>query len=292
MAKEHDYLAALQRALPIEAPCGTLSLAEDSPVALIHDACHARLAWRSREAIDEGWPAAETYVTLGSPKKGGFAMDPIKIQALFGAVSTVLAKLSADEAKARFEYQTAATWLPRRALESKTAHTQEDYARLLIESLGVQELFLSPEARAALLTVEQLEAMLRERMPAKGADLEITLAFSNPVSLRSGALIVTFDVIAYETDARGERSIVDIKEQEIFFVPGEHRADPERVREFVFGLADGLELLFAQKGSDESVRYAMPHELIDASLLALKKARSRADFFQAFCKRRKLAPPA
>lgn len=292
MAREHDFLAALQRVLPIEAPCGTLSLVEHGPVTMIHGACHAHFAWRTREAIEQGWPAAETYVTLGSPKKGGFAMDPLKVEALLRALAAVLAKVSPEDAAQRFEYPTAATWLPKRALESKTAHTQADYERLLIDSLGVQELFLSPEARAALLSAEQLEALLRERFPARGGEIEMTLAFNNPVAMRSGALVVTFDVIAYETDARtGVRSVTDIKEQEIYFVPSEHRADPERVREFVFGLADGLELLFAQKSADDSVRYAMPYDLVDASLLALKKARTRADFFQAFCRRRKLAPP-
>jgi hypothetical protein len=302
MPTDADFRAALERALPIRAAAGELTLsAEPDAVRLFNDVCVARIAWRSAEAIDEGRDGYEHVVTFGNATKND-PRSPAQIEALLAAVRDVLALVPRERAAA-FSYSTVATWIPPEIINKKSLASREQYFNALINALELQDLLLTDEDRAAMLSIEELDAIVTDVFPASGGRCELALAdwggaprdagpgerVLGAITERAAGFKIELMLIVYE-EHDGKREVRDIKSQEVYLVPTEHRRDKARVRAFFEGLSDGVSALFRQRTDDRFIDRALPHDIADGSLITLKRAKTREDFFVAYCKRKKIEP--
>jgi hypothetical protein len=302
MPTDADFRAALERALPIRAAAGELTLSvEPDAVRLFNGVCVARIAWRDAEAVDEGREPYEHLVTFGNAVKGD-GRSPVQVEALLLAVRDVLAIVSRERALA-FPYSSTATWLPHTIINKKSLATREQYFNGLIDALGLQDLLLTDEDRAARISIEELYEIVKSVFPAQGGRCELALAewggaprdarpgervLGAVTELSAGFKIELMFIVYEEHD--GKREVRDIKSQEVYLLPSEHRRDKARVRAYFEGLADGISALFRQRTDDRFIDGALPHTLADGSLVNLKRARTREDFFLAYCKRKKIEP--
>lgn len=92
------------------------------------------------------------------------------------------------------------------------------------------------------------------------------------------AVAVVRLIISEERD--GLRSVRDIKEQQIYMGWPVLYDDADRVAAFFAALGDVLGEI-AEAGGTEVFECLMPHDLLDAGALKLKRARSRDDFSAA-----------
>lgn len=302
MPTDADFRATLERALPIRAAAGELTLsAEPDAVRLFNGVCVARIAWRDAEAVDEGREPYEHLVTFGNAAKGD-PRSPAQIEALLAAVRDVFAILPRDRAQA-ISYRSTATWIPPAIINKKSLATREQFFNALIDALGLQDLLLTDEDRAAMISIDELYEIVTSVFPAQGGRCELALAEwgGAPRDARPGERIlgavtelsagfkIELMFIVYE-EHDGKREVRDIKSQEVYLLPTEHRRDKARVRAYFEGLVDGVSALFRQRTDDKFIDGALPHVIADGSLVKLKRAKTREDFFLAYCKRKKIDP--
>lgn len=299
MTYEHRLRAALDRTLPIRCPAGALSLSAEEPSTWESDEMiGARLRWLAEG--EERERASEQWVVFQGAGRRPELLSVERIEALLLGLSDALAGLTVERA-ARFAYPGPSTWIPRAVLEKKRVLTREQYREAFIDALGLREAFLTDDERAQWVSAERCDAIARECFPVVGDRWELSLADASPGpgETASGACVesgghlkLVLNFISYDAADGDERrrSIRDIKQQEVHALAPERRHEARRFEAFLRGLCDGLALLFASRRDDERLSYSMPCDLFDASLLSLKRAQSREDFFEALCRRKKLDP--
>jgi len=92
---------------------------------------------------------------------------------------------------------------------------------------------------------------------------------------RKGWTLVVLRLFVWDQPEGAPPTIRDIKEQEVALLPA--AADPARVDPYLRGWAAAVHAVL-RAAPLERVASAMPHELCDARVLGLKRARSAADF--------------
>lgn len=102
------------------------------------------------------------------------------------------------------------------------------------------------------------------------------------VQERGGGLTMTVRLCVYE-ERGDERTIRDVREQEVYTVSAAHREDP-RLAACVAGWAEAVRHVLAEDDEHERrmIDEIMPHELvIIGPMLALKRPRTAEDFTDA-----------
>lgn len=307
MITREQLLAVCARCLPIRAPAATVSVSAGHDAVFADDTCCSiRLEWQTTEAATEGEPPIDHSVGLdfAGPKSAkGPRMTPERFEAMLLGLRDALALVPAERMRP-FRYQGPATWIDSALLKKSALVDRASFFHAFVSKLSIEDLTLSEEVRASMMTAEEFDAMASEIFPAVSERHEMSLGaavasdVSDPSATASGGcvqcsfgLMLCLNFINYDPpNAAGERMIRDIKQQLVMALPNEHRGDRDRARAYLEGLVDGLTALFTQKSGDESVEFAMPHDLFDGSLVVLKKAKTREDFFNAYCKRKKIEP--
>jgi hypothetical protein len=108
------------------------------------------------------------------------------------------------------------------------------------------------------------------------------------VSERGGAIMLTVRLFHWSMQD-GQRTIADIKEQEVYALGAAQREDP-RLAACVAGWAEAVRHVFEQddEHAAELVHGLMPHELVVIrELLALRRPRTAEDFTDAALSGRK-----
>jgi hypothetical protein len=301
MTTESEFRALLERCLPVKSSLGELSLvAGEHSVYVFDSGLTARLQWQ--RARPEGYPydlsPHEASVEFRRPGRAGSPLSPSQIEALFRAMSALLPLVARDDPSWFESRSHPGDFFPRAVLAKKSLETQEQFHRALADAYGVGSLLLTSEERSNWLSLEEVDAIVRECFPVRGGRFELALgnASSYYGDKAAGAAVdqkghvsLVIQILIYDgPDEKGEMMIRDIKEQEVYTLPADRRADRERFTAFVQGLTDGLRARFEARPDDERMDYSMPCDLWDTSLFALKRARTRDDYFQAYRKRQKL----
>ncbi|MFO0560002.1 MAG: hypothetical protein U0269_18455 [Polyangiales bacterium] len=304
MITREQILAVCARRLPIRAPAATVSLSPlDDAVRCDATSCSIRLEWQTTEAAAEGEPPVDHFVILSVGAAKGPGLSAERLDALLLGLADALALIPLERMR-HFRYQGPASWIDNALLRKSSLVDRASFFEAFVGKLRAHDLALSEEFRASMMSAEEFDAMASAVFPAVSERHELALAAAtasdvvdDPTAVASGAcvqcsagLLLCLNFINYEpASASGERMIRDIKQQLVFALGNEHRADRARARAYLEGQIDGISALFEQKSGDESVEFAMPHDLFDGSLVTLKKAKTREDFFNAYCKRRKIS---
>ena len=267
--------------------------------------CAIRIEWQTTEAAADGEPPLDQVIGIDS-LEGASAksprMSPERLEAMLLGLRDALSLIPAERMRP-LRYQGPARWIDSALLRKASLVDRASFFEAFVSKLRARDLALSEEFRASMMGAAEFDAMASAVFPAASERHELTLAeatasdVDDPSASASGAcvqcsegLLLCLNFLNYEpASAAGERMIRDIKQQLVFALPNEHRADRARARAYLEGLIDGITALFTEKSGDESVEYAMPHDLFDGSLVTLKKAKTREDFFNAYCKRRKIS---
>lgn len=98
---------------------------------------------------------------------------------------------------------------------------------------------------------------------------------------------VTVRLIVYE-EQNGQRSIRDIKEQELFlFDPAMLEGDTP-ILEFIRGWSEALREVFAKAKDPKKLEWLMPHDLAPGDAIRLRKANTAAEYREAILKKGRL----
>lgn len=129
------------------------------------------------------------------------------------------------------------------------------------------------------MTVDELEAALIPYGEIQGGWVTLALPPDRQRVMESnGSLYVVMQLIVFDEQA-GERSVRDIKEQEVQFVPAVYRLESERVLAYVAGWAAALAELLPKVAAERVVGF-LPDDFVDSSVLGLARAET-ADQFRA-----------
>lgn len=289
----------LERCLPVKCARGELSLvAGEHAVYVFEDGLTARLSWqRARpEGYEYDLSPTEASVEFRRPGKRGEPLTLAQIEALLRALATLFPAIEREQPAWFDGVGDPRALIPRAVLSKKSLSSEDEFYRALAVEFGVGSVLVSSEERASWLTLEEIDAIVRSAFPVNAGLFEIALGTASAygddkvfgaVVDRGGSIAIVVQLLVYEP-ADGQLMIRDIKEQEVYTLPAERRGERERFDAFVQGLADGIRALFEARPNDERVAYAMPSELWDSSLLALKRAKTREDFANAYRTRKKL----
>lgn len=301
MPTESDFRAMLERCLPVKCASGELSLvAGEHSVYVFEDGLTARLQWQP--ARPEGYAydlsPNEASVEFRRGGKKGEPLSLAQIEALLRALRTLLPMIQRDDPGWFEGVRDPRALIPRAVLTKKSLASEEQFYRALADAYGVGSLLVSSEERANWLTLEQIDEILREVFPVRAARYEIALGTASAygddkvfgaVVDQGGSVRVVVQLIVFDApDDRGQMMIRDIKEQEVYTLPADRRGDRERFEAFIRGLGDGIRAYFEARPDDERIEYAMPSDLWDTSIFALKRARTSEDFAKAYRTRKKL----
>lgn len=129
------------------------------------------------------------------------------------------------------------------------------------------------------VTAEDLHEIMREVLPAGSPQCELCVVGALE---RDDNLFAVLQLILWDLDAAtGTRTVRDIKEQEVYFVPESCRDSRARVAAYVRAWTAVLEETLTALGDAEALAWSMPHELVHPSALKLARAETEEDFKKA-----------
>ena len=132
-------------------------------------------------------------------------------------------------------------------------------------------------------TRDALNATLREVFPVREGPYSLELVNDEPLD-SAGKLVVR--LIVWEVAASGERSIRDIKEQELYFVDQSWLDSDVPLLEWVRGWGEAVREVFAHP--KPNLEWLMPHDLGPGDTLKLRRANTAADYKEAMLKKSRL----
>lgn len=133
------------------------------------------------------------------------------------------------------------------------------------------------------IDLDELIRTLRTHFPVEGrySDIDVGRSWGNqePVAAfnERGDIKVIFRLVTWESRG-GERSIRDIKEQEVWFIPADHAEDGPRLRAYIEGHAMALKRVVDHF---TDIDMLMPNDVIHPRILTLKRPQSAEDFARA-----------
>jgi len=129
------------------------------------------------------------------------------------------------------------------------------------------------------VSVEDVTDVLRETLPAGSPYCELVAVEAIP---RGDDILAVLQLILFDIDpATGDRSVTDVKEQHVYFVPESCRNSRDRVAAFVRAWAAVLTETLTTLGKADVLAGLMPHELVHVSALKLARAETEDDFKKA-----------
>lgn len=233
----------------------------------------------------------EQDVVLAGARRGTPAPTLPRLRAYLEGFCAFFARVPSErrvDLGAKLPYELLAPSLLERRRATEAHHFDELFCRHFgLVPAGHD----APEA----LTLEAFSALAHASFPWRAGSLEVTLGAATPAQPcafeRDGTLFLTVRVVRYE-GAAGESAISDLREQEVWVVPPRARLDADRVRAFFEGSREGFETWVRERPDDKKLTYAMPCEVLDASLLTLQRAQRTDQFYAAYCRRRHVGPYA
>jgi hypothetical protein len=285
---ESSVRAVLAERLPVRTSWATLELA--SAASFTAERPLVPLRW-SRVARDgAALSSLEGAMNLGPARRGGEPVSPERLRALLQGFADFVASATGSLADSLTELSPAALF-DARIVHKKGARTREDFYRLFLSRFGSDHAEPASAEGGEGLSLEAFAELAKKHFPVTSERCELVLsdgyAGSGPASSSSAGFRLCIQLLVYEL-VDGERRIRDIKEQEVYMLDHRHRADPARVDAYLGGLCDGLKQLFEERTDDEFIDCAMPHQLLDTGIVSLARPKTRDDFYQAYCRRKKL----
>jgi len=140
------------------------------------------------------------------------------------------------------------------------------------------------------ITASELEAAFEPFQRIQGGLSELYMPPASPrvIERDDGSLAIVLQLYLYEErPGGGERTVRDIKEQEVYFVPAAYRDEPARVREYIAGWAAAVREVL-EGWSSARASEAMPYDLADPKVLKLARAETAEDFRAALLKKSRL----
>lgn len=126
---------------------------------------------------------------------------------------------------------------------------------------------------------EDVYELLREYLPVGSRVCSLEFV---ETSEQNDDIIAVFRLVYWEHDeATGAQSIIDMREQEVLFVPENCRDSRERVAAFCRAWAAVVGEAMTAMGGYENIRHLMPYDLMHPAVLKLARAETEADFQKA-----------
>jgi len=124
------------------------------------------------------------------------------------------------------------------------------------------------------ITIAEVHLLLARLLPVRANRfaLELSQYGANPVFERKGSIFMTVLLVAWDDD---KQNIRDIKEQEVEIVRERDRQARARLEAYLTGWSSAVRAVFERSESTDGL---MPHELVAASMLGLKKPVDAAAF--------------
>jgi hypothetical protein len=277
--------AILDQLFPIHAGRRTLSVRSDPggpqiPQGLTVDTTGV---WAHLE-LSGGEETIDGFICLASGDQG-INVDRLEVflRAWADAVGEVLEN-GDPEALATLAITSLSQW---KILRRPRLRTREDLRRALLSGDALGSFLPLPAARDAKgrTAIEAAREVLAEVLPITAGPATLQAALYGDEDQWKRAVFekrgvgasVTLQLILWEITAADERSLRDIREQEVFLIPIDGYEEPDRIEPFLRGLAAALLEVFEQ-ASIEALETRMPHELVDSRVLGLKRARTAEDF--------------
>ena len=124
-------------------------------------------------------------------------------------------------------------------------------------------------------TAADIDALFRASFPASAANELATFEYVS-TEARGDNFAIVMRLIGWQADAETyTRSIIDVKEQAIYFDPGD--SNVERLKQYVNALIEVL----SRALEHPEVSTLMPHDLFVTNVLKLNKAHTHEQFVKA-----------
>lgn len=167
-------------------------------------------------------------------------------------------------------------------IDQKSLRGPDDFKRALLGAKVLGKYMPPPQVRDAQgrLVVDIVRDVLADVLPIKGgvASLERGGSFNpsaTPLVFErvDEGVVATLQVFTWDITDTGERTVRDIKEQEVPLVLLDGYRDPNRVEPYLRGWAAAVQEIF-EKAEGDTIECSIPHDFTDGRALSLKRPRS------------------
>jgi hypothetical protein len=234
--------------------------------------------------LSGGEETIDGFICLASPDLMG---DADRLEAFFRAWADAVGEVldnSSPEALAGLSIPSLVQW---KLLRKTRLRDREDFLRALLAPEALGRFLPLPSARDAKgrSVLEAAREVLAEVLPIEAGPASLQAAlyaeddpWQRAVFEKPGVgTFVTLQLVTWDIKGPDERSIRDIREQELCLLPAEAYEEPDRIEPFVRGAAAALQEVFEQI-SVEALDSLLPHDLVDSRVLGLRRARTADDY--------------